>query len=111
MQAVSRKVEGTEPRNSQPRKDHVFVLAEVNMVTPARARDDHFLGVEDHGMHDRVIIRQPGRPWTCFRLGSMPNNRKKGGGQNRYRESDRLVVPMKAGNAAGGKEMTGDRAE
>ena len=43
---------------------------------------------------------------------SMPNNRAKGGGrQNSSRESDRLIVPTKAGNAAGGKEATDGRAE
>ena len=41
---------------------------------------------------------------------SMPNNRKKGGRQTGRRESDRLIVPEKAGNAAGGKEATVDRA-
>ena len=36
----------------------------------------------------------------------MPNNRTKGGKQMSGRESDRLIVPAKAGNAAGGKETT-----
>jgi len=99
------------PEIVKHRKDHAFVFAEVNMVTPAMARDDHFLGVGDHGMHDTVIIRQPGRPWTRFRSGSMPNNRNKGGRQIGERESDRLIVPTKAGNSAGGKETTSGRAE
>jgi hypothetical protein len=42
---------------------------------------------------------------------SMPNNRPKGGRQIGDRESDRLVVPAKAGNAAGGKGATDGRAE
>lgn len=37
---------------------------------------------------------------------SMPHNRPKGGRQNSRRESDRLIVPTKEGNAAGGKEAT-----
>ncbi|MGH9969085.1 MAG: hypothetical protein ACREBG_14960 [Pyrinomonadaceae bacterium] len=41
----------------------------------------------------------------------MHNNRAKGGRQISGRESDRLVVPAKAGNAAGGKEATDGRAE
>ena len=41
----------------------------------------------------------------------MPNNRTKGGRQIGGGESDRLIVPMKAGNAAGGKETTYGRAE
>jgi hypothetical protein len=42
---------------------------------------------------------------------SMSNNRAKGGRQISGRESDRLIVPVKAGNAAGGKEATDGRAE
>jgi len=40
----------------------------------------------------------------------MPNNRTKGGRQIGGGESDRLIVPAKAGNAAGGKETTYGRA-
>ena len=36
----------------------------------------------------------------------MPYNRIKGGRQIRHRESDDFVVPVKAGNSAGGKEVT-----
>ena len=42
---------------------------------------------------------------------SMSNNRAKGGRQISGRESDRLIVPVKAGNAAGEKEATDGRAE
>ncbi len=52
-----------------------------------------------------------GGPALSFREESMPDDRKKGGRQTRCRESDRLIVPKKAGNAAGGKEATIDRAE
>ena len=38
--------------------------------------------------------------------GSMPDNRSKGGRQMCGGESDRLVVPTTAGNAARGKEAT-----
>ena len=34
---------------------------------------------------------------------------EEGGRQIRFRESDSLIVPMKAGNAAGGKEATHGR--
>ncbi len=51
-----------------------------------------------------------GDPALAFRKGSMPDNRKKGGGQIGSRESDRLIVPEKAGNSAGGKEATVGRA-
>ena len=44
-QAVSRKVEGTEPRNTRSRKDDVFKPTEVNTSTTAKARECRFLGV------------------------------------------------------------------
>src|SRR6266481_3502194 len=61
------------------------------------------------GLHGK-----PGGPATAFpeaKQESMPNNRRKGERQKGGRESDRLIVPMKAGNAAGGKETTDGRAE
>ena len=93
-QAVSRKVEGTEPRNTRIRKDDEFKSSEVNTSTTAKARRCRFLGVGDHGMRDSETTRQPGRPCSCFRrqdraeewrggsYESMPNNRRKGGRQN-----------------------------
>ena len=51
-----------------------------------------------------------GDPALAFRKESMPDNRKKGGRQIECRESDRKIVLRKAGNAAGGKEATVDRA-
>lgn len=51
-----------------------------------------------------------GDPALAFCKESMPDNRKKGGRQTKRRESDRLIVLMKVGNAAGGKEATVDRA-
>jgi hypothetical protein len=44
-QAVSRKVEGTEPRNTRIRKDDAFKSAEVNTSTTGKARECRFLGV------------------------------------------------------------------
>lgn len=63
-------------------------------------------------MHDSVITRQLGRPCRIPLSDeeSMLDNRKKAGGQKRRRASDRLIGPEKAGNAAGGKEATVDRA-
>jgi hypothetical protein len=37
-QAVSRKVEGIEPRNTRTRKDYAFKPAEVNISTTGKAR-------------------------------------------------------------------------
>ena len=65
-QAVSRKVEGNEPRKQGHRKDDVVNMTEVNMSTTAKARECGFLGVGDHGMRDIETTRQPGRPCHCF---------------------------------------------
>lgn len=58
-------------------------------------------------MFDSVIIRQPGRPCAFFhQMKVVCRTTEEVGRQNRHRESDGLVVPKKAGNAAGGKETT-----
>jgi hypothetical protein len=58
-------------------------------------------------MLDIVNVRQPGRPYVfsheCEYAGQLII---KGGWQMRHRESDGIIVPMKAGNAAGGKDAT-----
>jgi len=43
---------------------------------------------------------------SAFPLGGVRRTTEEAGRQTRRRESDGLVVPMKAGNAAGGKEAT-----
>jgi hypothetical protein len=58
-----------------------------------------------------VTLRSGGNPGGPAALSgdrpeSMPGNRNEGARQRRSRESDRLVVPMTAGNAARGKEAT-----
>jgi hypothetical protein len=57
-------------------------------------------------MFDIRIIRQPGRPCASFEASRVSRTTEEGGRQIRHRESDSFVVPMKAGNAAGGKEAT-----
>ena len=57
-------------------------------------------------MSDMRITREPGRPCTCFRKMGVCRTTEEGGRQRGCRESDGLVVPKKAGNAAGGKETT-----
>jgi len=57
-------------------------------------------------MFDIVIIRQPGRPCASLEAERVCRTTEEGGRQMRPRESDSLIVPMKAGNAAGGKEAT-----
>ena len=57
-------------------------------------------------MFDIVSTRQPGRPCVSFEVSRVCWTTEEGGRQMRYRESDSLVIPEKAGNAAGGKEAT-----
>jgi hypothetical protein len=66
-QAVSRKVEGIEPRNH----DQQGGRRRRNWRKSTRAQPEwpggvRFLGVRDHGMCDIKTTRQPGRPCRCF---------------------------------------------
>jgi hypothetical protein len=56
-------------------------------------------------MFDIVIARQPGRPCASLEQ-RVCRTTEEGGRQMRPRDSDSLIVPVKAGNAAGGKEAT-----
>ena len=121
-QAVSRKVEGIEPRNQVNRKD--------DGVKMCGSQDRHnrkgqgvsaSSGSETMACVTSRLHGNRGDPAAAFggttqrskrrETESMPNNRAKGGRQISGRESDRLIVPVKAGNAAGGKEATDGRAE
>jgi hypothetical protein len=62
-------------------------------------------------MFDIVITGQPGRPCVSFGVLRVCRTTEEGGWQMRHRESDSLVVPVKAGNAARGKEATHGSAE
>ncbi len=59
-------------------------------------------------MFDTMIMREPGRPYVSFEecISRVCLTTVEGGRQRRRRESDDFVVPVKAGNAAGGKEVT-----
>ena len=57
-------------------------------------------------MADIVIIRKPGRPYASFKVLRVCQTTEEGERQIGRRESDNLVLPVKAGNAAGGKEVT-----
>jgi hypothetical protein len=63
-----------------------------------------FPGVEEPGMlyNDYTVTRETLRSSVM----SMANNLMRGGSQMTERESDNLIVPMKSGNADGGKEVT-----
>jgi len=57
-------------------------------------------------MSDIRIARQPGRPCVSLGVKRVCRTTEEGERQMRHRESDSLAVPVKAGNAAGGKEAT-----
>ena len=70
-QAVSRKVEGIEPRKQVNRKDDGVRMCGSQHGHQRRWQGgDRFLGVGDHGMRDIETARQPGRPCRCFRSNS-----------------------------------------
>lgn len=92
-------------------KGDVVDYTEANMSKPVMAGSDHFPGVGDHGMHDNMMERQPGRPHERFFIWETVRSTERR--ERRlivHGESDRLVVPKKAGNSAGGKEATHERA-
>lgn len=92
-------------------KDNTVQIVEVNTDGSAMAWTGRFPGVGDHGMHETAMRRQPGRPWSCFQGGEKVRTTEiRQEGPIGVRESDRLIVPVKAGNAAGGKEATHGRA-
>ena len=62
-------------------------------------------------MSDIVIMRQPGRPYAFFSARGVCRTTEKGERQMRRRESDGSVVPVKAGNSAGGKGSTHESAK
>ena len=75
-------------------------------ANPNRPGFARFPGVGDHGMHDTTSTRQPGRPQVCFPSGErVPTTETREEGSIRLGESDHLIVPVKAVNAAGGKEV------
>ena len=57
-------------------------------------------------MTDNVITRKPGKPYVSFRVVRVCRTTEEGGWQIGRRVSDNLVVSVKAGNAAGEKEVT-----
>ena len=114
-QAVSRKVEGIEPRKQGHRKDDAFNNGGSQHEHNRKGKEVlASSGSETMACVTSRLHGNPGGPATAFqrsKLESMPNSRTKGERQKGGRESDRLIVPMKAGNAAGGKETTDGRAE
>jgi hypothetical protein len=66
-QAVSRKVEGIEPRNQYNRKDDALNLAEVNTGTTGKAKDVHASsGSETMACVTSRLHGNPGDPAAAF---------------------------------------------
>lgn len=58
-------------------------------------------------MHDTMSTREPGRPQFRFPVGERDRTtERREDGLIGAGESDHFIVPEKAGNAAGGKEVT-----
>jgi hypothetical protein len=92
-------------------KDDAVQLAEVNTDRSAMAWAVRFPGVGDHGMHETMGERQPGRPHRYSHGREKdPTTERREAGPIAGGESDRFVIPVMAGNAAGGKEATHGRA-
>src|SRR6266849_6345801 len=67
-QAVSREVEGIEPRNQYNRKDDAFNIAEVNTGTTGKAKDVHASsGSETMACVTMRLHGNPGDPAAAFR--------------------------------------------
>jgi hypothetical protein len=82
-------------------------IAEVPMGMAKWRVNTRFPGVGEHGMSDIVNAWQPGRPWNLSQgreYAGQPITKEER--QMGARASDGAVVPMKAGNAAGGKGAT-----
>jgi hypothetical protein len=61
-------------------------------------------------MSDMANMREPGRPWSLLQGSEYAGQLIiKGERQIGTRESDDAVVPVKAGNSAGGKGVTSVR--
>jgi len=64
-------------------------------------------GVGDHGMPDIANMRQPGRSSSLLLKSEYAGQPIiKGGRQMGEGKSDGVIVPEKAGNSAGGKDVT-----
>jgi hypothetical protein len=81
-------------------------LVEVNMSITANGKEMlASSGSETMACLTLGLCGNPGDPAFSSRRGVCPTT-EEGERQKRRRESDGFVVPMKAGNAAGGKEAT-----
>ena len=93
-------------------KDDAVQMAEVNTGGTVMAGFVRFPGVEDHGMHDTTMTRQPGRLYVRFHgWETARTTERRKNGSTGHGDSDRLIVSLMAGNAAGEKETTHGRAK
>lgn len=105
-QAVSRKVEGIEPRNSTDGKDDDFQVSEVNTDADDNGKTAYaFPGSETMACLTLRVCGNPGDSAPLPARG-VCRTTEEGERQMWRRESDGPIVPVKAGNAAGGKGAT-----
>ena len=111
-QAVNRKAEGIEPRNRRGGKDDAVFRAEVNTGISANWQADTASpGSETMACLTSGYCGNPGGPEPLSSNREYAGQLKREEGKSGERESDSFVVPMKAGNAARGKEATHVSAE
>jgi hypothetical protein len=109
MQAVSRKAEGIEPRKSLEGKDNTVQKVEVNTSIDVNGKEMLASpGSETMACMTLGLYGNLGDPEPASEMGVCLTT-EEGGRQIRFRESDSLILPMKAGNAAGEKEATHGR--
>ena len=121
-QAVSREVEGIEPRKRDNRKDD-GVRMHGSQHWHNRDGEDVTAssGSKTMACETSRLHGNPGGPAVAYGgttrevRGGRPRvcqtTAQREGGKISGRESDRLIVRKKAGNAAGGKETTDGQAE
>ena len=125
-QAVSRQVEGIEPRHHEQQEGRRRRTGwQSTRAQPEWRGNARFLGVRDQGMCDTKTTRQPGRPCRCFpekwageyakqphqgreanqRQGVGSSHSTEEGGSGRWREGD------DKGSSRGGRHQPHTEAE
>ena len=98
-QAVSRKVEGIEPRNQVYRKDDGVRMPEVKTSTTERARVCSFLGSETTACVTQRLHGNPGGPAVAF--GGTTRRSKR----RRFREYAKQPHKGRAAKSAAGSRI------
>jgi hypothetical protein len=84
-----------------------YKMTEVNTVVTANGKvESASPGSETMACLNIGVMRAPGRPHAFSMQMEYADTTEEGERQTGCGESDGLIVPKKAGNAAGGKEAT-----